>query len=265
MPGYSPQAEAQGWAQGEATHAGPSKALGVIAASIAGVLAALLWGGLGYVLKTKAGLMLGEIVMIGGAGVLIGVTLRALGKGFGRSAGWVAVVVALLAAMLGQTLWVIWGTGKPMNQLFVEETTATVNTILNLQVIIFYAITAMIAHAIASPRRYFPNPYASPPHSRETTQSQSASHPSSHAPQQGGAPPAPPYPPQGVTPQTPSPQGPGAPPTTPPPVPVHENAAPTGKGPFCLNCQADLHQAIKRRADFCPQCNMAIPREMKRK
>jgi hypothetical protein len=124
-----------------------------VATLAAAAIAGTAWALIGYYIATA--LALGLILLPIGSGCGAGLLMRIAGHGFQPHAKWVALTATLLGCIAGDFLWIMWATNKPVNLLLGNELVPTLNTLLNLQKAVLYAVACYLAFSIASPTRAF--------------------------------------------------------------------------------------------------------------
>lgn len=124
--------------------------IGIAAALGALAIAGGAWAVIGFYVASTLSLGLILLPLCSGCGA--GFLMKA-GGGFQQHLRWIAAAVTFLGCLLGDFVWIMWATQKPVGLLLGNELVPTLNTLLNLQKAVLYIVACYLAYTIASLRR----------------------------------------------------------------------------------------------------------------
>lgn len=112
------------------------------------IVACASWAVIGYFIAST--LSLGLILLPVGSGCGAGVLMLKASRFTENRLGLVAVAVTLLGCIIGDFIWIMLATQKPVGLLLGAEIVATLNTLFHLQKAIMYAIACYLAFTLTN-------------------------------------------------------------------------------------------------------------------
>ncbi len=127
--------------------------IGIAAALVVVSIACASWAVYCYYLMARIpyGLVFLPLFVGGGSGLI----LRLWRKRLAQRIGLIAIAGTITGCILGDFVWILMSTTKPLSVLLGAELGMTLRTLFWYDKLLFYGITSYLAYAISSPPRVF--------------------------------------------------------------------------------------------------------------